>query len=69
MDQELLHQLAAERVVRRHAEAAHERLAREARAVEGPVLPAAGAIWSVRRGVGFLLVRVGLRTALGGARC
>jgi hypothetical protein len=69
MDLELLNVMVAERVARRHDDAAAERLGRQAHVVEDPLVRSGGPIWSIRRSVGFLLVRVGLRTALGGARC
>lgn len=68
MDHELLQQMVAERVARRHADAAAERLSRGVR-VDDPLERTGGPIWGMRRSVGFLLVRVGLRTALGDARC
>jgi hypothetical protein len=69
MDRELLHQLVTERVVRRREDAAAERLSRRAGVVEDPLLDPGAPIRGVRRTIGFLLARLGLRTALGGARC
>jgi hypothetical protein len=68
MDHELMAQLAWERLARRRREAATERLVRETRAADA-LVGSPGRVWSWRRAVGFRLVELGLRTALGGERC
>ena len=68
MDRDLVDQLAADRIAQRHDDATAERLTRHEHTAHGRGVRDVGPVWALRRWVGFVLVRVGLRTALGGAR-
>jgi hypothetical protein len=70
MERMLLHQLVDERRTGRERDAAVERLVRRDRGrAPDAVVTGGGLVWAWRRAVGFRLVRLGLRTALGESRC
>jgi hypothetical protein len=68
MGREWTADMAGERLAKRRADAAVERLAVGPRAVHTADAPA-GRVWAWRRALGFRLVELGLRTALGAERC